>query len=77
MRRFFIHPSEIKKQSPVIQGNDVLHIRKVLRLKPGDRIVVEHQVTVGPKRWTAKTRGTVIRTERRRHARLGGVHHPR
>ncbi|MCU0599706.1 MAG: 16S rRNA (uracil(1498)-N(3))-methyltransferase [Desulfobacterales bacterium] len=40
MRRFLIHPSEIKKQSPLIQGSDVLHIRKVLRLKPGDRILL-------------------------------------
>ena len=36
-------------------------------LKPGDRIEVEHAVTVGGKRWTAKTTGSVVRTERRRH----------
>jgi len=42
-------------------------------LKPGDRIEVEHRVTVGPKTWTAKTIGTVVRTERRRH----GLHHRR
>ncbi len=36
-------------------------------LKPGDRIEVEHTVTVGVKSWRAKTLGTVIRTERRRH----------
>ena len=37
------------------------------QLKPGDRIEVEHVVTVGQKSWPAKTAGTVIRTERRRH----------
>jgi hypothetical protein len=36
-------------------------------LKPGDRIEVEHTVTVGRRSWPAKTNGTVIRTERRRH----------
>lgn len=36
-------------------------------LKPGDRIEVEHTVTVGRKSWPAKTYGTVLRTERRRH----------
>jgi hypothetical protein len=36
-------------------------------LKPGDRIEVEHTVTVGMKRWTTKTTGIVVRTERRRH----------
>jgi hypothetical protein len=36
-------------------------------LKPGDRIEVEHTVTVGCKSWTTKTVGTVVRTERSRH----------
>ncbi len=36
-------------------------------LKPGDRIEVEHLVTVGTKNWSTKTKGTVVRTERRRH----------
>ncbi len=36
-------------------------------LKPGDRIEVEHTVTVGPDHWTTKTSGAVVRTERRRH----------
>jgi hypothetical protein len=35
-------------------------------LNAGDRVVVEHVVTVGQKSWTAKTCGTVVRTERRR-----------
>jgi len=42
-------------------------------LKPGDRIAVQHLVTVGQKRWTATTTGVVVRTERRRH----GLHHQR
>lgn len=36
-------------------------------LKAGDRIEVEHTVTVGMKFWTTTTIGTVVRTERRRH----------
>jgi len=36
-------------------------------LKPGDRVEVEHSVTVGVKRWSTHTVGTVVRTERRRH----------
>jgi hypothetical protein len=35
-------------------------------LKVGDRVEVEHVVTVGEKSWNAKTCGTVVRTERRR-----------
>jgi len=42
-------------------------------LKVGDRVEVEHVVTVGQKSWTAKTCGTVVRTERRRH----GLHFQR
>lgn len=42
-------------------------------LKPGDRIEVEHRVTVGRESWPAKIVGTVIRTERRRH----GLHFDR
>jgi 16S rRNA (uracil1498-N3)-methyltransferase len=40
MRRFFIHPTQVEKISPEIQGQDVLHIRKVLRLTAGDRIIL-------------------------------------
>ena len=36
-------------------------------LQPGDRVVVEHRVTVGVRSWTTRTCGKVIRTERRRH----------
>jgi hypothetical protein len=36
-------------------------------LKVGDRVEVEHIVTVGQRSWTTKTAGTVVRTERRRH----------
>jgi hypothetical protein len=42
-------------------------------LKPGDRIEVEHVVTVGRRNWPAITYGTVLRTERRRH----GLHYRR
>jgi 16S rRNA (uracil1498-N3)-methyltransferase len=40
MRRFFINPLEIGRTSPAIRGQDVLHIRKVLRLQQGDRLVL-------------------------------------
>jgi hypothetical protein len=42
-------------------------------LQVGDRVEVEHLVTVGQKSWTAKSCGTVVRTERRRH----GMHFQR
>ncbi len=37
------------------------------QLKVGDRVEVEHLVTVGEKRWTSKTSGSIVRIERRRH----------
>lgn len=40
---------------------------KFEELTPGDRIQVEHRVTVGPQQWTTTTTGRVIRLERRRH----------
>jgi hypothetical protein len=36
-------------------------------LKTGDRIEVEHMVTVGRRSWPSRTVGKIIRTERRRH----------
>jgi len=42
-------------------------------LKPGDRIEVEHTVTVGCESWTTKTNGSVVRTERHRR----GLHFQR
>lgn len=49
-------------------------IREIFdELKPGDRIEVEHKVTVGQRSWTTKTVGCVVRTERRRH----GLHFQR
>ncbi len=38
-----------------------------LELQPGDRLKVNHQITVGNKQWNAVTEGEVVRTERRRH----------
>jgi hypothetical protein len=46
---------------------------QVDELKIGDRVEVEHLVTVGQKSWAAKTCGTVVRVERRRH----GLHFER
>ncbi len=48
-------------------------LKRFDQLKPGDRIEVDHTVTVGLKNWSARTAGCVIRTERRRH----GLHHRR
>jgi len=42
-------------------------------LRPGDRIEVEHLITVGMKEWMRRTIGTVVGTERRRH----GLHFDR
>jgi len=42
-------------------------------LKPGDRVEVEHTVTVGARTWATTTAGVVVRTERRRH----GLHFQR
>ena len=42
-------------------------------LKVGDRVEIEHIVTVGQKSWTTKTCGNVVRIERRRH----GLHFER
>lgn len=53
--------------------NSSLQQTRFDQLKPGDRIEVEHVVTVGQKSWTTTTTGGVIRTERRRH----GLHHRR
>jgi len=36
-------------------------------LKPGDRVRIEHTVTVGKMQWTATTCGKVLRIDRRRH----------
>ena len=38
------------------------------RLRPGDQIEIVHEVKVGFRRWTTTTRGTVVRTDRRRHS---------
>jgi 16S rRNA (uracil1498-N3)-methyltransferase len=38
MRRFYIHPDNLKKTSPVLIGSEAKHIANVLRLKVGDGI---------------------------------------
>jgi hypothetical protein len=37
-------------------------------LRPGDRVEITHEVKVGFRRWTVKTAGTVVATDRRRHS---------
>jgi hypothetical protein len=43
------------------------------KLRPGDRVEVEHEVKVGFRRWRTTTAGEVLRLERRRH----GLHERR
>lgn len=40
MFRYFVQPEEISDQQVRIVGEDVLHIRKSLRLKPGDQVII-------------------------------------
>lgn len=40
MKRFFISPAEVKKDSPVIAGPDAHHMAKVFRLKPTDHVLL-------------------------------------
>lgn len=40
MHRFFIKPENVVKESITIEGEDVQHISKVLRLKEGDEMVL-------------------------------------
>jgi hypothetical protein len=42
-------------------------------LSAGDRVEVEHTVTVGERSWTTKANGTVVRIERQRQ----GLHYHR
>ena len=44
MHHFFVEPSRISDRSVVITGEDVNHIRNVLRLKAGDEISVSNGV---------------------------------
>jgi hypothetical protein len=37
-------------------------------LVPGDRVEIVHEVKVGFRKWLTTTRGTVVKTERRRHS---------
>ena len=43
------------------------------QLRPGDRVELTHEVKVGFRKWESVTRGTVLKTERRRH----GLHRRR
>jgi hypothetical protein len=37
-------------------------------LQPGDRVEVTHEIKVGFRNWNAKTIGTVVAKDRRRHS---------
>ena len=40
MHRFYVNEDKIQGNSITITGQDVNHIRNVLRMKPGDEIVI-------------------------------------
>lgn len=40
MPRFFVTPSQVQNGEIVIQGNDVNHIKNVLRMRPGDELSI-------------------------------------
>lgn len=40
MPRFFVPPSQIQEEELVIRGNDVNHIKNVLRMHPGDEVSI-------------------------------------
>ena len=42
MYRFFVEPSEIGQNTVQITGNDYNHIKNVLRMKPGEQILVSN-----------------------------------
>ncbi|MDE7204303.1 MAG: 16S rRNA (uracil(1498)-N(3))-methyltransferase [Lachnospiraceae bacterium] len=44
MYHFFVEPSQISDRSVIITGDDVNHIRNVIRLKPGDEISISNGV---------------------------------
>lgn len=44
MYQFFVEPSQIQDKKVIITGSDVNHIKNVLRLKPGEEIVVRNGV---------------------------------
>lgn len=55
--------SQGNRAMKTLERVDAAHLQE---LSPGDRIEVEHLVTVGTRQWTTKTAGKVLRTERRR-----------
>ena len=44
MYQFFVEPSQIKGDRAVVIGKDVNHIKNVLRMKPGDKIILKKRV---------------------------------
>ena len=40
MYHFFVEPEQISEKEIRITGNDVNHIRSVLRMKPGEEILI-------------------------------------
>lgn len=44
MYQFFVEPDQIQGNCVVIRGNDVNHIKNVLRMKPGDELAVSNGI---------------------------------
>ena len=40
MQRYFINTSAIKQNQVIISGQDYHHIKNVMRMKPGDQVLV-------------------------------------
>jgi hypothetical protein len=50
-----------------VYARDAANRALFAELEPGDRVEVEHEVTVGFRSWRTKTAGVVVRTDRQRH----------
>ena len=47
MYHFFVEPEQISEKEIRITGNDVNHIRSVLRMKPGEEILISSRAGGG------------------------------
>jgi len=58
---------EYNKEGISMAAEQIATIEVFDEIRPGDRVEIEQTVVVGIKSWKTKTRGTVVRVERRRH----------
>lgn len=43
MHHFFVDPSQVTEQEIIIRGSDVNHMKNVLRMKPGEQVLISDQ----------------------------------